>query len=115
MTTLAITVNVTNPDAEDRNAMEDAIDRLNEPIVAQNLILAAQTPPGTPLAIWPKSTAGERKTSYEAYLKGIATGSHLSYVEQSNTARENTLRMKAIRKKLPLLSDAQLTQIEAMS
>jgi hypothetical protein len=115
MTTLAITVSVSNPDAEDRQAMEDSIDRMNEPIVAQNLIFAAQTPPGTPIALWPKSTAPERKTSYEEYLRRNNVSMHLSYVEQSNTVRENVERLRLIRKKLPFLSNAQLLQIEAMS
>lgn len=71
MATLVITVNVTgSADEEDRRAMNLAIDRENE-------IRAAQTPPGTPL---PKSTAAERKASYEAIMGPKVQSAHQSLI-----------------------------------
>lgn len=71
MATLVITVNATGPaDEEDRRAMNLAIDRENE-------IRAAQTPPGTPL---PKSTAAERKASYEAIMGPKVQSAHQSLI-----------------------------------
>lgn len=71
MATLVITVNVTgSADEEDRRAMNLAIDRENE-------IRAAQTPPGTPL---PKSTAAERKASYEAIMSPRVQSAHQSLI-----------------------------------
>lgn len=71
MATLVITVNATGTaDEEDRRAMNLAIDRENE-------IRAAQTPPGTPL---PKSTAAERKASYEAIMGPKVQSAHQSLI-----------------------------------
>lgn len=71
MATLVITVNATgSADEEDRRAMNLAIDRENE-------IRAAQTPPGTPL---PKSTAAERKASYEAIMGPKVQSAHQSLI-----------------------------------
>jgi hypothetical protein len=58
MSTLSITVNVTNPDEQDRRAMRYAIDN-------ENAERAQATPPGTPL---PQGTSGELKSSYETIL-----------------------------------------------
>lgn len=85
MSTLVITVNVSNPDAEDRDAMNDQID-------LENARRAALIPPGTPL---PKDTAANRKASYETILSALDMSAHQSYI-RDNT--ENTMR--ALREEL---------------
>jgi hypothetical protein len=76
MATLVLTVNATGTaDEEDRRAMNLAIDRENE-------ARAAQTPPGTPL---PKSTAAERKASYEIIMGPKFQSSHLSLIKEAGS------------------------------
>jgi len=114
MTTLVITTNVSNPDAEDREVMEAAIDRWNEPIIAQNLILAAQDPPGTPLALLPKSTGPERKASYEIYLARNDKLSHESYVAQLRAAKAERQEIRAIRDAVMNASQEVQNQVKAI-
>jgi len=78
MTTLAITVNVSNPDAEDRQTMEYCIKE-------ENTRRAALDPPGTPL---PFATASERKASYEVLLSQAAAEMHTHRVNQAKVAAE---------------------------
>ena len=73
MTTLAITVNVSNPDAEDRRTMEYYIKE-------ENTRRAALDPPGIPL---PFATAPERKTSYEVLFNQAAADMHTHRVNQA--------------------------------
>lgn len=94
MATLVITVNATGTaDEEDRRAMNLAIDRENE-------IRAAQTPPGTPL---PKSTAAERKASYETILAPRIMSAHLSLIRE---AGESTL-FRNLKPRWDIATDAQ--------
>lgn len=79
MTTLAITINVSNPDNEDRRAMEEAIDQ-------ENAIRAAKTPPDPLL---PKDTATNRRTSYEAILVARNVSAHQAAVRET---RDKSLR-----------------------
>lgn len=96
MSTLTMTINVSNPDAEDRKAMEAAIDEWNAPILAAN-------PPGTPL---PKSTAQERRTSYETILVARNMSAHASRVAE---AKEKTWRdVKDLAKANPAKEDAAI-------
>ena len=80
MTTLAIAVNVSNPDAEDRQTMEYYITQENER-------RAALVPPEAPLLM---STAGERKTSYETLLNQVAADVHTHRINQAKQAAEAT-------------------------
>jgi hypothetical protein len=93
MTTLSLTTNVTNPDAEDTRAMKYMIG-------LENTRRASLTPPGTPL---PSSTGPERRTSYEIILAATMTSAHLSYVTQANTAADADPEFKDLR---PLWADA---------
>jgi len=78
MTTLAISVQVSNPDAEDRLAMEYYIKE-------ENTRRATLTPPGTPL---PFSTAAERKASYEVLFNQSAADMHTHRINQAKQAAE---------------------------
>jgi len=78
MTTLAITVNVSNPDTEDRQTMEFYIKE-------ENTRRAALTPPGTPL---PLATAPERKASYEVLLSQAAADMHTHRIHQAKVEME---------------------------
>ena len=78
MTTLAITVNVSNPDNEDKETMEYYIKE-------ENTRRAALTPPGEALLF---STAGERKTSYELLMNQVAADVHTHRINQAKLAAE---------------------------
>lgn len=93
MTTLAISVNVTNPDVSDARAMKHMI-RL------ENDRRALLNPPGVAL---PLSTAAERRSSYETILSATMTSAHLSYIQQANTAADSDPEFKDLR---PLWVDA---------
>lgn len=81
MTTLVIATNVSNPDAEDRRAMNKIIADENAFITRENARLAALVPPGTPIPILPNSTPAERKTSYEYCLNKFLKSAHGSYIK----------------------------------
>jgi hypothetical protein len=94
MATLVITVNATgSADEEDRRAMNLAIDRENE-------IRAAQTPPGTPL---PKSTAAERKASYEAIMGPKVQSAHQSLIREAG----DSVMFRDLKPRWDIATDAQ--------
>jgi len=114
MTTAVITTNIANLDAEDREVADRAIARWNEPIIAQNLILAAQTPPGTPLPLLPNSTAPERKASYETYLNRNNALSHASYVAELRAEKAERQEIRAIRDAVMNATQEVQNQIKAI-
>lgn len=77
MAVIAITVNATGTaDEEDRSGMEYQIDK-------ENARRAALDPPGTPL---PKSTASERKASYETIAAAVIAGWHQENIDLGSVA-----------------------------
>ena len=77
MAVVTIAANVTGiADEEDRRAMVHVID-------AENARRAALDPPGVALT---KSTAVERRTSYETVMAMRLGEIHASYIAQSNVA-----------------------------
>ena len=94
--------------------MEAAIDRWNEPIIAQNLVLAAQDPPGTPLPLLPKSTAGERKASYETYLNRNNAQTHASYVAEHRAEKAERVETRAVRDKFMNATTEVQNQVKAI-
>jgi hypothetical protein len=92
MSTLAITVQVSNPDEEDRRAMDLIINR-------ENARRAALTPPETPL---PNSTAAERRSSYESLLAPIMLDAHKQYIREAGD-----LSFKSIKARWDIATDAQ--------
>lgn len=77
MSTAAITTNVTNPDEEDRRAMDLKIAQENERRAALN----------PPLVALPNSTAAERKSSYETVMAQALAGFHASAITEAGTVK----------------------------
>jgi hypothetical protein len=92
MSTLAITVNVSNPDEEDRRAMDLIIARENER-------RAALVPPGTPL---PNSTAAERKSSYESLIAPMLLDAHKAFIREAGD-----LSFRNMKARWDIATDAQ--------
>ena len=103
MTTLTIATNVSNPDAEDRRAMNKIIADENAFITRENVRLAALVPPGTPIPLLLNSTAAERKTSYEYCLNKILKSAHGSYIHLANAEADLDPSFQTIK---PLWVDA---------
>lgn len=74
MATATATVNLTNPDNEDRTAFKFVVD-------AENARRAAAVPPETLL---PNSTANERKQSAELIYAQRMIDVHRSYIQQAD-------------------------------
>lgn len=114
MSTTTITVNVTNPlDNDDRLAAKHHADVENAWRVEENVRLAALETPGTPLAIFPVTTAAERKTAYEAYLARIITSAHLSNITVAKASQVDKQNFKTIAKIYAAADDAKQAAILA--
>lgn len=69
--------------ADDQLAARYIVRQENERRTAQNLVLAAQDPPGNPIPLLPMSTGAELKQSYLAILLQVVTNAHASYSQQA--------------------------------
>jgi hypothetical protein len=103
MTTMTIQSRVTNAaDRDDRNAMLGAIQKWNEPIIAENTRRAALTPPGDALPLLPSATTVEQKASYEIVLSQVLQDIHSHNIAQSDVAT-----LQEIRDRWPNANDSQ--------
>ena len=93
MSTMTVTVNVTNPDAEDRRAMDYIIG-------LENTRRAELVPPGTPLVNVDGPT---RKTSFETCLSQVMAVAIPSYIKQANDSALNDPNFTDLK---PLWKDA---------
>jgi hypothetical protein len=100
MSTLTLAAQVQNPDSEDRRAMEWLIDQ-------ENLRRIALDPP---LATLPKSTAAERKASYEIILAAELAAIHVNMIARAN---DSVLSDPAFATLKPLWKDATPAQKSA--
>lgn len=114
MTTTVITANLANPlDTDDRLAAKYHADVENAWRVEENARRATLTPPGTPLTIFPLTTAAERKTAYEAYLARILSTAHLSNIATAKEAQKERAEAKEIMAAYAIADDAKQAAILA--
>lgn len=103
MTTLVITVNVANPDGDDRTAMNYAIAQEN--VVRASLGQAAL----------PNSTAAERKSSHEAILAAKEMKDHLNMISTAIQAADKDAQFQELKRRWFLANstqkDASLAQL----
>lgn len=92
------------PSADDQLAAKKLIREENARITQKNTELAAQTPPGTPIPLWPSGTGAELKASVKGIMGQNATNWWGSYTTQ---AREDITRIP------PDKRDALLAAINA--
>lgn len=92
--TLAVTFTGA-PDPDDRLAARHGVFLENREITAANAVLAAQTPPGTPLPLLAFSTPAELKASYLTVLGKKATELHLNNIGEAKSETGMNLRFTA--------------------
>lgn len=87
MSTVLISVTTSGAsDAEDARAARFVVGLRNAEITAENAVLAAQTPPGTPIPLLPTTPAAALKASTEAVYTRTMQLAHLSYVKEAKDA-----------------------------
>lgn len=74
---------VGSPSPDDILAAKYIVALENKRRTEQNVILAAQTPPGTPIPLLLVDTGPNLKASYLSILVGIVTAAHASYITQA--------------------------------
>lgn len=121
--TATFTVQVTNPDNEDRKGFKAQILTRNSEIVAQNAAItaanAATTPPGTvPLiSLLPFATNAELKSSGETVYGRIIANAHVGYVQNAlvDQTRFTDEERKQIRAAENALLDAGQTPAQILA
>lgn len=110
MTVLTFTVNVVGtPDAEDKRAMLAVIDAEN----ARRTALNNAVPPPNPLwTLLPKSTAAERKSSYETMMIVRMAQMHTKYIRQATDDVDTDTRWRILRAYWKDATEAQKDAVE---